>query len=157
MGITDVLLYGRLRLDFVKDSRAQSVAILFNTVTYELYQEAVQTLLNSMDGCCQSVDDESRNVSAALKTFLTQISKRDSKISAGRQQVLAFVHWPAAVERAGAPEGVLVLTNNQLLLISEEKARWRRKSKGRRQIRLRHHLLSSVAGRSRAVERVWSI
>ena len=81
--ITDVLLYGRLRLDFVKDSRAQSVAILFNTVTYELYQEAVQTLLNSMDGCCQSVDDEQERVCCA-EDLVTQISKRDSKIFAGR-------------------------------------------------------------------------
>jgi len=136
--ITDVLLFGRLRLDFMKDDRQQSVAILFNTVTFELYQKAVQILLSGMEGYCQSVVDENRKVPAALKTLPLKFQNGIVRYLPVGQQVLGFVHWSAAVGRRLmifrhelAPEGVLALTNRHLLFISEEKAWWRGKSRRR--------------------------
>ena len=120
----------------MKDDRQQSVAILFNTVTFELYQKAVQILLSGMEDYCQSVVDENRKVPAALNTLPLKFQNGIVRYLPVGQQVLGFVHWPAALGRRLmlfwyelAPEGVLVLTNRQLLFISEEKAWWRGKSK----------------------------
>jgi hypothetical protein len=127
--ITDVLLYGRLQLDFVKDGRTHSVAILFNTVTYELYWEAVQILLSGVNGRRQSVANENTKLYPALKALPLKFQNGIVRYLPVGQEVLELVHWTAAQARRLmifwqelAPEGVLVLTKGQLLFISEEKA-----------------------------------
>lgn len=134
--IVDVLLYGRLRLDFVKDGGTRSVAVEFNTVMAELYQKAAQILLGDMDGVCQAALDDSGNIYDVIKILPLKFKNAILRYLPVGQQVLGFVHWPAVLERKLkifwrelAPEGVLVLTNRQLLFISEEKAWWRGKSK----------------------------
>jgi hypothetical protein len=134
--IINILLYGRLRLDFVKDGRTRSVAVEFNTVMDELYQEAVQILLGGMDGVCQAALDDSGKIYDVIKVLPLKFQNGILRYLPVGQQVLGFVHWPAVLERKLkifwrelAPEGVLVLTNSQLLVISEEKAWWRGQSK----------------------------
>ena len=135
--IIDILLYGRLRLDFVKDGRTRSVAVEFNTVMDQLYQEAVEILLGGMDGVCQAVLDESGKIYDVIKVLPLKFQNGILRYLPAGQRVLEFVHWPTVLSRKLkvfwrelAPECVLVLTNSQLLSISEEKAWWRSKSKG---------------------------
>ena len=134
--IIDILLYGRLRLDFIKDSRTRSVAVEFNTVMAELYQEAVQILLGGMDGVCQAALDDSGKTYDIIKVLPLKFQNGILRYLPVGQRVLGFVHWPTVLSRKLtvfwrelAPEGVLVLTNSQLLIISEEKAWWRGQSK----------------------------
>jgi hypothetical protein len=134
--IIDILLYGRLRLDFVKDGRTRSATVEFNTVMAELYREAVQISLGGMDGVCQAALDDSGKIYDVIKVLPLKFQNGILRYLPVGQQVLGFVHWPAVLERKLkifwrelAPEGVLVLTNRQLLFISEEKAWWRGKSK----------------------------
>jgi hypothetical protein len=127
-----VLASGRLRLDFVKDGRMASVAVQFNTVMEELYQEAVQILLDDMDVIRQSAQDDCRNIFPSLNALPLKFHNGILRYLPVGQPVLGFVHWPAVEGRKLkifwreiAPEGVLVLTSRQLILVSEEKARGR--------------------------------
>jgi hypothetical protein len=133
--ITDVLLYGRLRVDFVNDGRVQSVAILFNTVMFELYHEAVQILLSGMGGDHQTAIDGNSKVCATLKVLPLKFQNGILRYLPVGQHVLEFVYWPSTLGRQLmifwrelAPQGVLVLTNRYILFISEVKAWWRGKS-----------------------------
>ena len=130
--MVSVLASGRLRLDFVKDGRMASVAVQFNTVMEELYQEAVQILLDGIDGIRQSAHDDCRNIFPSLNALSLKFHNGILRYLPVGQPVLGIVHWPAVEGRRLrifwqeiAPEGVLVLTSRQLILISEEKARWR--------------------------------
>ncbi len=135
--IIDILLYGRLRLDFVQDGRTRSVAVEFNTVMDQLYQEAVQILLGGMDGVCQAVLDDGDKIYDVIKVLPLKFQNGILRYLPAGKHLLGFVHWPTVLSRKLkvfwrelAPECVLVLTNSQLLSISEEKAWWRSKSKG---------------------------
>jgi hypothetical protein len=131
--MTEVLLYGLLRIDFTGDGRARSVAIQFNTVMEDLYQEAVQILLNGIEGGSYFVPRSNDNLYAALRVLPLKFQNAIVKHLPIGQQVLGFVHWPTILgrrlkifRRELAPAGALVLTNRQLLFISEEKA-WSRR------------------------------
>jgi hypothetical protein len=133
--LTEVLLYGRLRLDFVEHSRSRAVEVYFNTVMDWLYREALELLLRGIGGHCQFVGNNGNEPGAGIEALPMKFRNGIRRYSLGGDNVLGFVHWPAAVEskwillqQERVPEGVLVLTNTQLLLISEEKALWRGKS-----------------------------
>ena len=127
--ITRILPHGKLRIDFVSKCRAQSIAIEFNTVMEGLYQEAVQFLLNGMDNVSEIVPCDSRKLYAALDSLPLKFCNAVVEFIPMGQRVLGLVHWPAVLgrklkifRRELSPEAVLVLTERELLFISEEKA-----------------------------------
>jgi hypothetical protein len=134
--LTEVLLYGRLRLDFVEHSRSRAVEVYFNTVMDWLYREALELLLRGIGGhWWQYVGNNGSKSGAGIEALPIKFRNGIRRYSPGGDNVLGFLHWPAAVEskwillqQERVPEGVLALTNTQLLLISEEKALWRGKS-----------------------------
>jgi hypothetical protein len=126
--LTIILLCGKLRLDFVADHRAQSVAIAFNTVMAGLYQEAAQLLLNGMDGVSEIVPRDSNELSAELVSLPFKFCSAVAEFLPMGQRVLGVVHWPAVLGEKRlwwrheiTPEAMLALTDRELLFISEEK------------------------------------
>lgn len=153
--ITEVLLYGRLRLDFVKNGQTQSVVILFNTVACELYEDAVQLLLSGSNARPQSIVDKYSKVHGALASLPLKFQNAIARHLPTGQQLLEFVYWPAVIgrpfiifRRALSPESLVALTDSHLLLISEEKVL----SKGKSKIRAKYGYsitycpLSRIAG-----------
>lgn len=127
--MTDILLYGRLRVDFCKYDQNQSVVIFFNTVTSNLYQQAVQLLLNGMDKPSQFALREHGNLRTAMKHLPLKFKNGVAHYLPYGQRALELIHSPAVLrrhfvifQRELAPEGVLVLTDKELLFISEEPA-----------------------------------
>jgi hypothetical protein len=128
--LTESLLYGRLRLAFVERDHVQAVEVHFNTVMDWLYREALELLLRGLDGGRERGSGGGNRVGAVEVLPLKFRNGIRRYLPAG-DDVLEFVHWPAAFERRWylfwrerSPEGVLLLTKTQLLLISEEKAWW---------------------------------
>ncbi|MGO8675986.1 MAG: hypothetical protein ACLQVX_08955 [Limisphaerales bacterium] len=126
--ITKILLYGKLRIDFAAEGRAQTVELQFNTVMEGLYQEAVKFLLNGMDNISEIVPRDSKELCATLKSLPLKFCNAVVEFMPAGQRVLGFVHWPAAwgrklkiFRRELSPEAVLILTERELLFISEEK------------------------------------
>jgi hypothetical protein len=126
--ITNILLHGKLRIDFASEGRAHSIAIQFNTVMEGLYQEAVQFLLNGMDNVSEVSPCDSKELYAALNSLPLKFCNAVVEFMPMGQRVLGLVHWPAVLgrkmkifRRELLPEAVLVLTERELLFISEEK------------------------------------
>jgi hypothetical protein len=133
--MTDILLYGKLRFDFIEDGQIQTVAIFFNTVTCNLYQDAVRLLLDGMDGNSQFSGDESRCPHPALKALSLKFQNGVAKHLPPGRRALEVIHSPEVRRRRYiffrhqlSPEGVLILTDKLLLFISEESAQGRRSS-----------------------------
>lgn len=126
--LTNILLYGKLRMDSVADARAQSVAIYFNTVMEGLFQEVVQMVLNGMDGVDFVEPFDARELYPAIESLPLKFCNAVLSFIPMGQRVLEVVHWPAVLGRRLkllrhelAPEAMLALTDRELLFISEEK------------------------------------
>ncbi|MGB8368607.1 MAG: hypothetical protein ACLPYZ_11185 [Limisphaerales bacterium] len=126
--LTNILLYGRLKIDFVAEGRTQSVAIEFSTVTDRLFQEAVQLLLDGMDGISAAIPIEDSKADSLLCSLPLKFWNAVIEFRPVSQPVLAVLHWPALLggrrrwfQRELAPEAILVLTGRELMVISEEK------------------------------------
>jgi hypothetical protein len=126
--LTNVLLYGRLKIDFVSEGRSQFVAIEFNTVMERLFQEAVQLLLDGMDGVSAALPIEDTQADSLLHSLPLKFWNAVIEFRPSSQHVLAVLHCPALLggrrcwfQRELSPEAILALTERELLLISEEK------------------------------------
>ena len=126
--ITNILLHGMLRIDFATEGRTETVAIPFNTVMEGLYQEATQFLLNGMDEVREITPCENKELSCSLAPLPMKFYNAILEFIPMGQHVLEFVHWPAVFgnklkmfRNEVSPEAVLVLTDRELLFISEER------------------------------------
>jgi hypothetical protein len=129
--MTDILLYGRLQLDYLAARQPRTVAVHFNTVTGELYQEAVKLLLCAMGDASPARPHNRSDAYAALEVLPLKFQNAIVRYLPFGERILTFIHWPPALRRRlkivryeAVPEGVLVLTNRHLLFISEEEAWW---------------------------------
>jgi hypothetical protein len=131
--ITDILLYGMLRIGFVHDGRARSVAIQFNTVMWLLYQDAIELLLCRMDDQYRLLINDNRNeLHAASTSIPLKFRNGIARYLPDGQHALGVVYWQAAVQRQAilfrrelAPQGVLVVTSKHIVVVSEGKT-WSR-------------------------------
>jgi hypothetical protein len=48
--LTIILLYGQLKIDFVRNGEARTTALQFNAVMQHVYSEAIQDILDAIDG-----------------------------------------------------------------------------------------------------------
>lgn len=132
--LSEILLYGRLRLSFVEHGRVSTIEIYFNTVTDWLYREALELLLPGTGNGRQETGDVAHNSDRAIEALPIKFRNGIHRYLPAGEEVRDFVYWQATVERRWllflrerVPQGVLLLTNTQLLLISEERAWWRGK------------------------------
>jgi hypothetical protein len=126
--LTDILLHGALRIAFVADGGAQAVTIKFNTVMQHYYDEAVQLVLDGMDGIEATPTVDQAEWDPLLGPLPLKFRNAFLKFTPRGERLLALVEWPAVFgarrrwfQHELAPEAVLALTDRELLLISEEK------------------------------------
>jgi len=128
--MTVVLLLGRLKFDFATKRDVRSVVIEFNTVMEHLYHEAAEYILGIMKGL-PSLQTAPVNREVDLELLHSVPLKfRNSilRFAPATERILNLAYWPSiVVERGGliekelSPESALVLSERELLLISEEK------------------------------------
>jgi hypothetical protein len=126
--LTDILLHGALRIAFVANGGAQSVTIEFNTVMQRYYDEAVQLVLDGMDGIEASATVDQAEWEPLLGPLPLKFRNAFLKFTPRGERLLALLQWPAVFgtrrrwfQHELAPEAALALTDRELLLISEEK------------------------------------
>jgi hypothetical protein len=124
-----VLLYGRLKLDYTTASGATCfAAIYFNTTTEPLYKEAVRHLLSGIEGSANGAPMADGRLNVLLQGVPLELCSAAHEFRPFSQRVLAVRNWPAVMgRRMGwlqhelAPQGLLMLTEREFILISEEK------------------------------------
>jgi len=126
--LTDILLCGALRIAFVADGGAQSVAIEFNTVMQRNCDEAVQLVLDGLDGVEAPPAVAPAEWEPLLGPLPLKFRNAFLKFTPHGERLLALVQWPAVFGTRRrwfphelAPEAALALTDRELLLVSEEK------------------------------------
>jgi hypothetical protein len=126
--LTEILLYGQLKIDFAAGGEAKDCAIEFNTVTDNLYREAVRLILRGVEGGSALAPPERPSASPAIETWPIKFRNAVTESLPEGRRPLAAVHWSAVhggFRRELAPAAALLTTDRELVLISEERA-WTR-------------------------------
>ncbi len=124
-----VLLHGHLKLDFAVGSELRMVTIDFNAVMHDLYEQAVHEILDGMHGRGPAKRVDWAGQRPSLEKLPLKFQNAVPRFTPAGEIVLAVAHWPAAIERHHlwferelAPETVCVLSDRELILISDQKA-----------------------------------
>jgi hypothetical protein len=122
-----VLLYGRLKIDFAKDDRAESAECYFNTVMEPLFSGVIETVLNRIDelktppkGNDSEIIEQIRDWSFKFQNYGRDYLPPGSRLSAS-------LYWPTVFgffRRELAAAGALLMTDRHLVIIAEEKSRF---------------------------------
>jgi hypothetical protein len=119
--LTEILLRGQLKIDFAQRGMMHSCVIGFNTVTGQLYCDAVRHILRGIEG--SSPFGRPPRTSVAQMRPITFRNAVPKVLAEGRRPI-AGVQWPAVFGRYGrelAPAAALFTTDRELVLISEKR------------------------------------
>jgi hypothetical protein len=125
--LTTILLYGRLKLDYVAEGAGRCAAVEFNTVWDEYYREATYLVLKSIDDAPRGPASDRQQVLNLLEDWPLKFLNAALRCLPPGHCLREAVHWPAVYgkwHRELVTAAALLLTNRAVLLISEEKAKW---------------------------------
>ena len=133
--LTVVLLYGKLRIGYAGKDRSGSGVCYFNTVMEGLYTNAIEQVLNSIDGVWPPSEERDKKIMQDLKDWPLKFRNYGWFHLPPGSKLLKAVNWPTVFGRFGrefAAAGALFLTDRHLVIITEERSRsWFQKREDR--------------------------
>lgn len=124
--LTVVLLYGKLKIDYVRNDHSGSCACYFNTVMEGLYTDAIERVLNSIDGIWPPSGERDKKILQDLASWPLKFRNYGWQCLPYGSKLLNALHWPTVFGRFGrefAAAGALLLTDRHLVVIAEERSR----------------------------------
>jgi len=126
--LTIILLYGQLKIDFVLDGKPRTTALQFNAVMQHFYSEAIQSILDAIDG----KEDASTNRDGSRSSIFVGWPLKFRNFSIiympEKSQLLDGVYWNeirGGFSRELAPAVAVLLTDRHIVIIADEKSsRW---------------------------------
>ena len=122
--LTSILLYGQFKIYYATVGTAYSATVRFDTVGEEFYREAIDLILKTMDQT-RAPEVQNDRVSASIfETWPMKFRTETERYRPKGQRLCAAMHWPAVFDgfhRELAPAGALLVTERELVVISEEK------------------------------------
>jgi hypothetical protein len=119
-----ILLNGQLKLDFVNEGASATIAVQFDIVSKHNYVEVVESLLAGMEsrpfraaGRGNDLDQDIQKWPLKFRNIAAEYLPRGRRVSSG-------VYWDAicgGFDREISPAGALISTEQELLLLAEEK------------------------------------
>jgi hypothetical protein len=122
--LTIILLYGQLKVDFVKEGTPVSVAVYFNTVKEKYYQEAMESLLAGIATESKARRQAGEVNEPVVRDWPLKFRNVALMYSPAGRQLIAGLYWDALYgggNRELSPACALLRTEKELLLITEEK------------------------------------
>jgi hypothetical protein len=122
--LKSILLLGQLRICFAAVDKSYSVTIKFETVEDHFYREAIELIIAGIDPALTGAVEEGRSEDSIFEGWPMKIRNEAQRYWPRGQQFLAARQWPAVFgESQGevAPAGALLVTERELVVISEEK------------------------------------
>ena len=120
-----ILLSGQLKLDYVKEGTSVPIALQFDIVSKRNYFEAVKSLLAGMETCpvgtAGKIIDPGQDIENwpfKFRNIAAEYLPRGGRLRSG-------VYWETMYGGFGreiAPAGALICTEQELVLVAEEKA-----------------------------------
>jgi len=118
--LTSILLLGQLIISFSEEGKAHSVTITFERVEDEFYHKAIDLMLAGIDPARTAVAEKDRNETSMFEAWPMKFRNEAQRYWPRGQRLLAAIQWPAN-QRQLAPAGALLMTERELVLISEGK------------------------------------
>jgi hypothetical protein len=122
--LTSILLFGQLKISFAAVSTSYAVTIMFETVEDELYREAIGLILAGIDPALTGAAGRDQSEASMFEAWPMKIRNEAQRFSPKGQRFLAAIQWPAIYgghEQQLAPHGALLITERELVAISEQK------------------------------------
>jgi hypothetical protein len=123
--LMSTLLWGRLKIDYASVGSSYAATVQFHTLGEELYREAIRCMLDGINRVTVPAAEESRDAAALVQTWPPHFRNEVQRYRSGGQRLLAAVQWPAIIagfRRELAPAGALLVTECDLVLMTEDKA-----------------------------------
>jgi len=123
--LKSILLSGQLRISFAAAGTARSVTIKFETVEDEIYREAIDLMLESIDPALTGAVAKDRNEAPMFDAWPMKVRNDAQRYLPRGQRMLGAIQWPAisgGSQQQLAPAGALLITERELVVIAEEKA-----------------------------------
>ena len=118
--LTSILLLGQLIISFSEEGKAHSVTITFERVEDEFYHKAIDLMLAGIDPARTAIAGEDRNETSMFEAWPLKFRNEAQRYWPRGQRMLAAIQWPAN-QRQLAPAGALLMTERELVLLSEGK------------------------------------
>ena len=118
--LTSILLLGQLIISFSEEGKAHSVTITFERVEDEFYHKAIDLMLAGIDPARTAVAEKDRNETSMFEAWPIKFRNEAQRYWPRGQRLLAAIQWPAN-QRQLAPAGALLMTERELVLLSEGK------------------------------------
>jgi hypothetical protein len=122
--LTSILLLGQLRIYYATVGKSYSTAVKFDTVGEEFYREAINLMLTGIDPALVATAEKDLNDASMFDTWPIKFRNEAQRYWPKGQRLLAAIQWPpisGGFQRELAPAGALLITQRELVLISEEK------------------------------------
>lgn len=122
--LKSILLLGQLRISFAAADMSSSATIKFETVGDEFYREAIDLMLAGIDPALTGVIEKHRTEDPKFEAWPMKVRNEAQRYLPRGQRLLDGIQWPAIFgesQRQLAPEGALLITERELVVISEEK------------------------------------
>jgi hypothetical protein len=118
--LTSILLLGQLIITYAEAGKAQSITINFERIEDEFYHEAIDLMLTGIDPTRTSIAGRDSNETSMFEAWPMKFRNEAYRYVPRGQRMLAAIQWPADQGQL-APAGALLMTERELLLISEGK------------------------------------
>jgi len=122
--LTSILLFGQFKSYFAMFGTSFCATANFNTVGEQYYREAIQLILNGIDGVDNIETEKDREPTQLFDDWPFRFRMEAERYWPRGQRLLAAVQWPAVVggfRRVLSAAGALLVTERELVVISEEK------------------------------------
>jgi len=122
--LTSILLSGQLKIYFAAVGTSCSITMRFDTLGEELYREAIDLMLQEIDPKHVPAGENDRGNDLISKDWPMPFRAEARRYRPKGQRLLAATQWRAVIggfQRELSPAGALLVTERDLVLISEEK------------------------------------
>lgn len=122
--LKSILLSGQLKISFAALDKSNSVTIRFETVEEEPYREAIDLILAGVDPALTGTAEQGRSEASMLEGWPMKIRNEAQRYWPRGQRFLSAIQWKATFggsREEHAPAGALLVTERELVVISEEK------------------------------------
>ena len=118
--LTSILLLGQLIITYAEEGKAHSVTINFERIEDEFYHEAIDLMLTGIDPARTAIAGKDSNETSMFEAWPIKFRNEAHRYAPRGQRMLAAIQWPANLQQL-APAGALLMTERELVLISEGK------------------------------------
>ena len=122
--LKSILLSGQLRISIAAVDKSHFVTIKFETVEDQYYREAIDLILTGIDPALSGVAEKDRSEASMFEGWPMKVRNEAQRYWPRGQRFLAAIQWPAVFggpQGELAPAGALLITERELVVISEEK------------------------------------